>query len=86
MELELKGTPKIRATYEGKEYFLQKPKLGQALKLESILKEAEAAGAQNAAIVDFIAECGLPKEVLLGMEVDLLDQIVQALLPIKKKN
>lgn len=86
MDLELKGSPKLRVVYEGKDYMLSKPTLGDALKLESDLKSFESSGGQNAVIVDFIAARGLPKDVLLTFEVEMLEQVVQALLPSKKKS
>lgn len=85
MELQLKASPKLKVVYEEKEYFLGIPNMGQRIELEKKLKEVSTSGASaNEVLIDFISGCGIPKDVLMGMEEELIDQLVQALAPKKK--
>lgn len=84
MALELKS-PKVEVTYEGKEYVLSKPKLGMSEAYGRAVKETEKLGESSLPhLVELLEKCGLPKEVTMDLDMDLLDQLVSALMPKKK--
>lgn len=86
MELELKPSPKIKVTFEGQSYDLARPDMRARIAFEKLLKSSAEKSdvSPNEMVVDLIASCGIPKEVLLGMEEELLNQIFDALAPKKK--
>jgi hypothetical protein len=84
-ELKLsKGVVKV--IWEGTEYLLRKPTLGRALELERQVQSSsgkEVSELQN--VMDFLIESGLPRDVLLELDVEALEQVFLALMPSKKK-
>jgi hypothetical protein len=81
-ELKLsKGAVKV--IWEGTEYVLYKPTLGRAIELESKIDGQKENKISD--LVDFIAEAGMPKEVVLQLDADNLMAIVEAMMPTKKK-
>lgn len=80
MELILKPADKIKVIFDEKEYFLSKPTMRQARKLEEGLKNSP-----NQAMIELIVGCGLPEEVVMDLDLDLLAEVIEALIPTKKK-
>lgn len=85
MELKLKNSAPIKVIYEGQEYFLKKPSLGQALALEQAMETArEENTSVTQVLIEFLVGQGLPKEVLLSLDAEMLEILVEGMMPKKK--
>ena len=85
MELELKRLPGLNVKLDGKTYSLRRPNLGERLKLERTLKEKGEGSESLLAIMEFLFSIGLPKDVLTTLEPEMIEEILLALNPSKKK-
>jgi len=85
-EVKLVRPSKIKVILDGEQYEFRKPKIGEQLDLEKRVKEAkDGVGDLSAIYIDFFEQCGLPREMILGLETDLLVELAHALEPEKKK-
>ena len=76
----------IKVTWEGNEYLLKKPTVGKALELEKSVQGSDGKGiSELSGVLDFIVDSGLPREVLMELDVEGLEVLIQALMPPKKK-
>lgn len=81
--LEIKKTV-IQANVYGTVYELCRPSTKLAKEYGKLSKEQDEDNGIDL-VIDLVDKCGLPKAVAEEMEVDHLLQIVDALLPAKKK-
>lgn len=79
MELELKRPEKVNVKLDGVVYPMSKLTMGAALAVEKRLKDE---GAE--ALVSILVERGMPEEVVRGLEVELVEQVIEVLKPSKK--
>lgn len=79
MELELKRPEKLKIKLDGQVYELARVKFAESLSIEKRIKEN---GPQE--LLAFLVEHGLPLEVAEGLEIELVERIVEELQPKKK--
>jgi hypothetical protein len=82
-EVTLSCGPKIKLIREGKEYLLRKPKIKECLVLEAAVKSDDPEQTTNA-MITFIADCGLPKEIVEDLDLEELEEVRAVLMPKKK--
>lgn len=81
-ELKFSTAPSIKLIVDGKEYLLKKPTVGQVRKMEHSQKES----ANNfEAVLDCLAECGLPKGVAESLQMEELNELMETMIPVAKK-
>lgn len=85
MKIEINPKQKIIVILEAQEYVLTKPTLGMQEDYEERLSVAKESGKGGIKVmIQFIAECGLPSEVVRKLDADELDAVMKALTPAKK--
>jgi len=85
MQLVLKKPPRLSVVYEGQTYELSKPTLGDSVEFEILLEEAKVSGKKSVELmVSFLEARGLPRAASLTMEGELIQEVVDALMPKKK--
>ena len=72
-ELDFKSKTLV-VKHDGHKYELQHPKV----KHQREFAKAQANGEGDEALLDMLADCGLPKDVAMNMEMWMLDKIVLA--------
>lgn len=77
LKLERKG---LKVIFEGQEYNLRKPALSAIMSMDD---EADDK-ARVTRMVDIIVDCGMPKDVVLGLDSELLGELIGALQAEKK--
>lgn len=85
-KVEIKPSAKIILVLNGNEYPLTKPKMGMALEFEEKLESAKESGKGSLKImIEFLTQCGLPKDIVQELDSDELEQVLKALVPTKKE-
>jgi hypothetical protein len=81
--MEFKKT-EISATIYGTAYKLRRPSVKEAQEYSAKVK---AAGEEDSSkcLLEMLEMCGLPIDVAMGMEADHLVQLVEGMMPSKKK-
>lgn len=83
---QINPTKKIVIVFEGKEYHCNRPKIGSVIDMEKAVQDASETGQGGTQLIlDFIAKCGLPQEVVRELDDEQLEQVMTILTPAKKK-
>lgn len=80
MDLELKRPEKLRVKLDGATYELNRLTVKEVFAIEGKFKEES----NGNFLVGFLTDRGMPEDVVLGLEVELLEEIVENLKPKKK--
>lgn len=80
--VQITPSVKVVINYEGMDYPCTRLKLGDQIDLEEKL---EMPGSKTKALMESLAKCGLPIEVLRTMDSAQLWEVTEALKPAKKK-
>ncbi len=80
MDLELKRPEKLRVKLDGETYELKRLTVKEVFAIEGKFKEES----NGNFLVGFLTDRGMPEDVVLGLEVELLEEIVENLKPKKK--
>lgn len=85
-ELVLKPRSEIKVIYGDAFYMIRKPNLGRLAQFDDELNEAKNKSAKAAydVMASFLEDLGLPKEVVLELDGDALEEITKALSSKKK--
>lgn len=85
MKFALQPAQRIIIEFEGKEYPMRKPQLGEVEDLEANLEQAKAEGKGGTAYVrKHLVACGLPEDVVKKLDSDQIEALSNALSPAKK--
>lgn len=85
MSLNINPPEKLKITCGDKEYFARRPTLTEAVKVGEKVSAAKDDSWQIMDIaIEFMVELGLPKEFVLGLELDSFQDVFDALVPKKK--
>jgi len=85
MKVQINPSQKIVVVFGEVEYTMTKPKLGVALDLEEKLESAKKSGkGATRLVMEYIAKCGLPEDVIKDLDSDQLEAVMGALTPSKK--
>ncbi len=86
MELNLGSTSKIKVIWNGIEYYARKPKTQELIDLDSKTELMKEKGSKSTDImIEFLTSLGLPRDMILDLDVDALSLLVEGLMPSKKK-
>ena len=86
MELNLGSTSKIKVIWNGVDYYARKPKTQELIDLESKSEVAKNNNAKTTEVmIEFLISLGLPREMILDLDVDALGMLIEGLMPSKKK-
>lgn len=85
MELKLQAPEKIKVSFEGTEYMVSKPRMGELIKFDEAKTELEKSGSSvTGLMLDFLDSLGLPKSVTLQLDPAGVEAVINALTPAKK--
>lgn len=82
--LEINALAKLKLKLLGSDYELTKPTNKQAKAIQEKLRSDEGKEQAIDVLVDFLVECGLPRDAAEGLQVEHLNLIFEHLLGAKK--
>ncbi len=82
--LELKPKAKLTLNVGGVDYALTRPTVGAAIELEEAIEKAGEKKGGIRIIRDFIVTCGLPENIVKGLDAEDLKAVSEFLMPTKK--
>jgi hypothetical protein len=83
-ELKFSTTPTLKVIVDGVDYMVRKPSVGLVKEMEREQREkGDAAGYD--AVLNAIEKCGLPRVMAESLPIEALNELIEALIPTKKK-